>query len=424
MSSSSSSPQGNSPNNLLGRSEHYAAGRARSGVHRQNLSLNVECEEGSASDSESTTSKHSPKLDSRKRMLLSPEGDPKTKRTTLFPAATDTSHGSTQASSAATPIPLDIVNPARPDSVTMGAASSGQATPTVLVTQTRHSFAPLGPLRMNIFPKNVARPTLTTDLPAPGSRFEKTTQLAYCYSLFARAEALTSSAAMDGDGDQFIPLDTEQQNWIQEMDIAEQDQLRMLIDQLINKFSDDNIKGPADVAEIILVAPVLDREAYRALLSCFVDKFERAIPLDPTLLQGLVQVVENAPTGYLIDNDLDRIVTVLSKELSVTYTGASNRPLYLIWALSRIVDVMSSNKVKDLSRDRDHQPIQQQLDELKESSNIYLHYQAEYVYQALQYVPDDETPLQALWRYTQVAAPIASGVASIFELDPTGFLEG
>ncbi|KAG0306580.1 hypothetical protein BGZ97_000697, partial [Linnemannia gamsii] len=382
----------------------------------------VERQSGNVSDSKSVASEH--RLRFRTRVSRFFKGKPRIKESATIPAVTKASQDAIQSDGTATPIPVGPFTPPQPGGASIATALCGQASTAVPVIQVWRSTASHGQLRIGIFPKNVPRPAFATELPAPGSRIDKTTQLAYCCSLISRTEMTTLLSVSDGDEIQVPPLDKIQRDWVQEVSPNEREYRHWLIDQLVKTFSDDTIKGPAAVTEIVLVSPVLDRDTYRTLLSCFIDKFEQTTPLDLTLLQGLVQVVEDASAGYLIDHDLVTIATTLCKKLSTTHTGASNHPMYLTWALSRIVDVMVVGKVKDLNRDRDHQPTLQLLDRLKKSSNTYLKYQAEYACQALQYKPDDEAPLQTLWRYTQVAAPIASGVASVFELDPTGFLEG
>ncbi|KAF9131238.1 hypothetical protein BGX30_013187 [Mortierella sp. GBA39] len=212
--------------------------------------------------------------------------------------------------------------------------------------------------------------------------------------------------------------------WVQETGRVERDQLRWLVDQLIKAFSDDTINGSDAVAEIVLLGPVLDSDTYRSLLSCFIAKFENTTPLDVNLLQGLIQLVECASIGYLVDSDLVRIAAVLSKELAVTRNSTSDHASHLTWALSRVLDVMVAGKVKDLNRERDHQLILQLLAGLKDSSNPYLRNQAAYAYQALQYAPDDETPLQVVLRYAQGVPLVASAATSIFKLDPLQLVGG
>ncbi|KAG0374663.1 WD_REPEATS_REGION domain-containing protein, partial [Mortierella sp. AD032] len=107
---------------------------------------------------------------------------------------------------------------------------------------------------------------------------------------------------------------------------------------------------------------------------------------------------------------------------------------HLFWIIEKLVRAFIEDNskdstaiaeiVKDLNRNRDHQPILQLLDGLRDSDNAYLKYQAAYAYQALQYVPDDETPLQVVWRYSKMAAAGASATTSVFKLDPYDLIMG
>ncbi|KAG0274234.1 hypothetical protein BGZ96_004423, partial [Linnemannia gamsii] len=250
-------------------------------------------------------------------------------------------------------------------------------------------------LRLNIFPENVARPTLKTSLLKPEVRINKTPQLVYCYSLLLKAQESPSSASVS-DSFQDSPLDVEQRVWVQLINPILQDRYRWLVEQLVKAFAENQLKTSAVIEEIILVGPVLDREPYRRLLNCFISELKETTALDITLLRGLVQLVECAPPGYLVDDDLVRIATVLSNALSITHIGISDHPLHLTMSLARVLDVMVAGKVKDLNRDRDHHPMLQLLDGLKDSEDVVQRYEAVYAYQALQYAPDDETPLQVL----------------------------
>ncbi|KAF9337050.1 hypothetical protein BGZ91_009668 [Linnemannia elongata] len=235
----------------------------------------------------------------------------------------------------------------------------------------------------------------------------------------------SSSSVLDNDdGVLEQPLDAKEREWIQKVGCVEQEHLRQLIQKLVIDFSEDTINEYDAVSEVVLLGPVLDQETYRALLSCFISKLEQATLLDLSFLQGLAQVLHCASTGYVVDDDLVRIATVLSKRLSGTHRNTNDHVSYLIWMLGRVLDVMVAGKVKDLNRDRVHRPMLQLLDDLKGIDNAYVNYQARYSYQALQYAPDDETPFQTAWRHAQVAAAGASAVSSVFKLDPAGLLEG
>ncbi|KAG0271406.1 hypothetical protein BGZ96_005818, partial [Linnemannia gamsii] len=66
----------------------------------------------------------------------------------------------------------------------------------------------------------------------------------------------------------------------------------------------------------------------------------------------------------------------------------------------------------------------QLLEGLRDSEDVIQRYEAVYAYQALQYAPDDETPLQVLWRFANLAAAGAGAASSVFKLDPEGLLKG
>ncbi|KAG0358619.1 hypothetical protein BGX24_005934, partial [Mortierella sp. AD032] len=267
----------------------------------------------------------------------------------------------------------------------------------------------------DIFPKNLRPATLRTPLPKPRARIEQTTQLVYCYQLLSIGQI--SSPASDADGFGVIPLDEAQQEWVQLLDPMELDHLGRIIEKLVRAFIEGDFKDSTAIAEMVLLGPILERELYRSVLSCFISQFEQTKLLHVTLLQGLVQLVECAFRGYLVDGDLIMIASVISKELSLTHNGTSDHVLLLTQALVRVLDVMVAGNVKDLNRNRDHQPMLQLLGALRDSDNVYLSYQAAYAIQALLHIPDDETPLRAMWRYSEMATTSASVMTSVFKLD-------
>ncbi|KAF9308509.1 hypothetical protein BGZ91_007783, partial [Linnemannia elongata] len=252
---------------------------------------------------------------------------------------------------------------------TASASQTSSTSPIVSTVPLQPSPAASGTIRLDIFLENVAEPTYKTDLPKQLTRVDKTLQLVYCCSLISKAQEPLPSTS-DSDVSQDSPLDDREKEWVQLVDPVLQDRYRWLVEHLVKSFAENPLKASDVVTEIVLVGPVLDRDTYRSLLSCFISKFEQTTALDITLLQGLVQLVESASAGYLVDDDLVRIATVLSKELLITHIGTSNHPLHLTLSLARVLDVMVAGKVKDLNRERDHQPMMQLLDGLKDSDNI------------------------------------------------------
>ncbi|KAG0345944.1 hypothetical protein BGZ54_005386, partial [Gamsiella multidivaricata] len=222
-------------------------------------------------------------------------------------------------------------------------------------------------------------------------------------------------------------LDKAQRDWIQAKarDADEKDRLHSLVTRVIAAFIDDDLKDAATVAEVVCLAPVLNRERYRKLLSNLIDGIDQPILLDFNLLEGLAQLIQSASPGYLLDDDLVKILEVLSKRLQDTHHQSSEHRYQLAMAVSGVLDAMADSDVKGLSRERLHAPLSAYLEEMKNSSDPYLVYQAAYAYQALQYVPDDETPLQAVMRRTRVVVSGISGLVSAVKgLDVSGFIDG
>ena len=94
-------------------------------------------------------------------------------------------------------------------------------------------------------------------------------------------------------------------------------------------------------------------------------------------------------------------------------------------AVSRVLDAMADTKVKGLDREKLHEPLTSYLSEIKDVSDPYLVYQAAYAYQALLYVPDDETLWQATLRRTgKVIQGVAGLVSAVKGLDLNGFMDG
>jgi len=97
----------------------------------------------------------------------------------------------------------------------------------------------------------------------------------------------------------------------------------------------------------------------------------------------------------------------------------------LTLAVSHVLDAMADTKVTGLDRERLHEPLSIYLKELKESENPYLVYQAAYAFQALLWVPDDETTWQAAMRRTgKVIQGVSGVVGAVKGLDLNKFIEG
>ncbi|KAG0372337.1 hypothetical protein BGX24_000381 [Mortierella sp. AD032] len=272
----------------------------------------------------------------------------------------------------------------------------------------------------DIFATNVSRPLPDIQLPAIGSRIESTAQVALCKRLLLE----------NSDYDKRLQFTDAQKDWLDSAmkETFVQEHIHGLATGVVEEFFKDELKDSAAIAEIILVAPTLDREHYRTLLSRFIRAFDEAKLQDIYLLQGMVQLIQSAADDYLQPNDFVQVLAILRTRLQDTHlqTGASEHPFHLTLAVSRVLDVMAESKVKDLNRVEHHEPLSAVLDVIRESSDPdpYLLYQVSYAFQALQYVPDEESALHAVLRHSASIAEGAIKVSAVAKLDLGNLFDG
>ncbi|KAF9359866.1 hypothetical protein BGX34_008096, partial [Mortierella sp. NVP85] len=140
-----------------------------------------------------------------------------------------------------------------------------------------------------------AHPTVAlTKLPEPDERLTNTPQLACCLSLLNNAHGLDDI------------LEPIARNWLQvvENDEDEHERLKILATDVIRTFKKEEIKDAKVVAEVVCLAPVIERDLFRDLLGSFVDGIDNSTLLDTHQLQGLARLIQGADTGYLDADDL------------------------------------------------------------------------------------------------------------------------
>jgi len=266
-----------------------------------------------------------------------------------------------------------------------------------------------------IFAKNIRPPALEVKLPKADERFNTTPQLAACLCLLKYSELLEDI------------LDPPARKWIQSIkkDTDEQDRLKILATNVIRAFQREEIKDTKAVAEVVCLAPALDKSDFRYLLKELCQGIDQSILLDTYQLDGIAQLIQCAEPGYLDADDLVKILELLSTRLRSTHNQSSNHMYQLTMAVSRVLDAMADTKVKGLDREKLHEPLTLYLSEIKNGYDPYLVYQAAYAYQALLYVPDDETLWQATLRRTgKVIQGVAGLISAVKGLDLNGFMDG
>jgi len=267
----------------------------------------------------------------------------------------------------------------------------------------------------HIFAENVHPPVIEYELPGPDERLINTHQLAGCLYL------LQSDRTPDDI------LDPTAQNWLQttRKDSDEQERLRTMSTEVIRAFKRDEIKDAKVIAEVVHLAPALNKNAFQDLLSEFYSGIDHSGLLKFHQLEGLARLIQGADQGYLSADDLVKMLSLLSNRLRETHQQSSHHVHRLTVAVSHVLDAMADTKVKGLDREKVHEPLSSYLSKLKSNSDPYLVYQAAYAFQALLWVPDDETTWQAAMRRTgKVIQGISGLVSAVKGLDLNKFIDG
>ncbi|KAF9951190.1 hypothetical protein BGZ65_006107, partial [Modicella reniformis] len=278
----------------------------------------------------------------------------------------------------------------------------------------RHNIATVS---SHIFPENVRPPVVEFKLPEPDERLTNTPQLACCLGLLNISRS---------PGDTMEPT---VRSWLQiiEKDTDEQEQLKALVMDVIRAFKRDELKDAKAVAEVLYLAPVLDKDPFRDLLNEFYSGANQSGLFDFHQLEGLAQMIQGAAADpdYLNADDLVKILDLLSKRLRDTHQQSQDHIYRLTLTVSHVLDALANTNVKDLDREKLHVPLASYLDGLKGSDDPYLVYQAAYAYQALICVPDNEKLWQSTLRRTGKVIQGVSGVVSAVKaLDLKKFIEG
>ncbi|KAK3806077.1 MAG: hypothetical protein J3Q66DRAFT_422193 [Benniella sp.] len=278
-----------------------------------------------------------------------------------------------------------------------------------------HQAGDITKIPQAIFAKNIKPPAMEVKLPKADERLNTTPQLVTCLCLLKHSKHLEDM------------LDPVARKWLQatEKDADELDRLKILAINVIRAFQREEIKDAKVVAEVVCLAPVLEKCDFQYLLGELCKGIDQSVLLDIHQLDGVAQLIHGAEPGYLAADDLVKILELLSTRLRNTHSQSSNHMYQLTMAVSRVLDAMADTKVKGLDREKLHEPLSLYLSEIKDISDPYLVYQAAYAYQALLYVPDDETLWQATLRRTgKVVQGVAGLVSAVKGLDLNGFMDG
>ncbi|KAG0213925.1 hypothetical protein BGX31_001181 [Mortierella sp. GBA43] len=252
-------------------------------------------------------------------------------------------------------------------------------------------------------------------LPQPDERLTNTPQLVCCLGL------LQASQSPD---DILEPM---AHTWMQsiEKDADEQERLHALSIKVIRAFMKDELKDAKAIAEVVCLAPILNKDAFHDLLREFYSGIHHSGLLNFHHLEGLAQLIQGADTGHLNADDLVKILELLSSRLRDTHQQSVHNMYQLTMAVSHVLDAMADTKVTGLDRKTLHEPLSAYLGELMKSKDPFLVYQAAYACQALLCVPDNETTWQAAMRRTgKVIQGVSGLVSAVKGLDLERFVDG
>jgi len=266
-----------------------------------------------------------------------------------------------------------------------------------------------------IFAKNVPPPVADLKLPESDERLNSTPQLVCCLSLlqdFRSPDDISDSAA---------------RQWLEAAmkDADEQERLHAMATEIIRAFKRDEIKDAKIVAEVVCLAPVLNKDAFHDLLGEFYSGIDGSGLLNYHQVEGLAQLIQGADPGHLSADDLVKSLSLLSSRLRDTHQQSTQYMYQLTMAVSHVLDAMADIKVTGLDREKLHEPLSTYLKGLQESKDTYLVYQAAYAYQALLCVPDNETAWQAAMRRSgKIIRGVSGLVSAVKGLDLIKFMEG
>ncbi|KAG0219606.1 hypothetical protein BGX31_011257, partial [Mortierella sp. GBA43] len=267
----------------------------------------------------------------------------------------------------------------------------------------------------NIFDENVPPHSAVIKLPDTDERLTSTLQLTYCLALLRNSHTLDKM------------LEQHARKWLQvvENDEDEQERLNVLATNVIRTFKKEEIKDSRAVAEVVCLAPILDKEAFRDLLKQFYDGISHSELLDFHQLEGLAQMIQGVDPDYVQPDDLVKILDLLSRRLQDTHQQSPQYRYQLVLAVSCVLDAMADTRVEEIDRETLHEPLLKFLGSFKATSDPFLMYQVAYAYQALLCVPDNETLWQAALRRTSKVIKGLSGLVSAVKgFDLNGFIDG
>ncbi|GJJ76164.1 hypothetical protein EMPS_08523 [Entomortierella parvispora] len=269
-----------------------------------------------------------------------------------------------------------------------------------------------------IFPRNTRPPVLPWTCPEVYGPVKGTPELVASLTLLQQVSDRTLHTSS---------LDVSTRQWLEEVDCNEDERLRLkkLARQLNNAFIKENFKDREAVAEIVVLAPVLEKEDFKRLLGEFLDVLSSKCLLNLDILAGLAQLIKNAPLNTLDSKYLVTILPIVSSRLQENARSQANSRVHtLVVAVSDILSAMADRGVSELDKVELHEPLLNFLVGLWDNPDPHIVYHARTAYQALLCISDNEPLWKARIKGFSNFGVGAVGVASeVKSLDAGSFFE-
>ncbi|KAG0211469.1 WD_REPEATS_REGION domain-containing protein, partial [Mortierella sp. GBA43] len=243
----------------------------------------------------------------------------------------------------------------------------------------------------HIFAVNRHPPVSTFKLPECGERITGIPQLAHCLKLLQAWRSSPNDI-----------LDPTSRNWLTAIDknTVEIDRIMAIATDVITIFTREGIKDIEFTEAAMFLSPVVEKPVYRHLLKLLCDQIERLTALDYRHLDCLAQLIRGTSAGYLETADLLKMFKLIVDR------RADAHQTYLGMSVAEVVDAITDSCAEGLDHEGLSQSISVFLDGLKATSDPQLVYQAAYIWQALQHIPDDKP----IWYTAQQQLQKANGL--------------
>ncbi|GJJ71500.1 hypothetical protein EMPS_03850 [Entomortierella parvispora] len=229
-----------------------------------------------------------------------------------------------------------------------------------------------------------------TAVPRDADSIEDTPQLFLCGLLLRNEDSNPRAFLMPLPTPAFSKQDINEEEWLQYMEHnpLEKNHVYNLITRMVTKFVADPTWEQDSIREVVLIAPLLDKNHHRQLVRIFLQEFQHSSPLDISVLHGLAQLARDGPLGCLAPNDLTSILISLRERLERAASGKdTSETIHLIRATTVLLTTLSTALSKDQTR-LEHEPLFGILSTLRKHRDPLVKFPSRYARQLLISISD------------------------------------